>query len=69
MRIFLAGATGVIGIRLVPLLLADGHTVAAMTRSPGKAGQLRSLGAEPVICDVFDTGRLIAAVGAFAPSR
>jgi nucleoside-diphosphate-sugar epimerase len=34
MRIFLAGASGVIGIRLLPLLVADGHRVGAMTRSP-----------------------------------
>jgi hypothetical protein len=46
-RIFVAGATGVIGLRLVPLLLADGHTVAGMTRSAHKAGELRELGAEP----------------------
>jgi uncharacterized protein YbjT (DUF2867 family) len=35
-RIFLAGASGVIGVRLVPLLVADNHVVAGMTRSPGK---------------------------------
>jgi nucleoside-diphosphate-sugar epimerase len=34
MRIFVAGASGVIGIRLVPLLVAAGHEVAGMTRSP-----------------------------------
>jgi len=66
-RIFVAGASGVIGIRLVPLLVADGHTVAGMTRSPGKAGLLRELGAEPVICDVFDAGALTRAVAAFDP--
>ena len=54
MRIFVAGASGVIGVRLVPLLVADGHVVAGMTRSPGKAGLLRELGAQPVVCDVFD---------------
>jgi uncharacterized protein YbjT (DUF2867 family) len=67
MRIFLAGASGVIGIRLLPLLVADGHRVAAMTRSPEKSGRLRSLGAEPVVCDVFDADELSSAVGAFAP--
>ena len=67
MRIFLAGASGVIGIRLVPLLVADGHTAAGMTRSPDKAGQLRDLGADPVICDVFDRDALIRAVAAFRP--
>jgi nucleoside-diphosphate-sugar epimerase len=47
-RIFIAGATGVIGVRLVPLLVADGHTVAGMTRSADKAGRLGELGAKPV---------------------
>ena len=67
MRIFLAGATGVIGIRLLPLLAADGHTVAGMTRSPEKVDQLRALGAKPVVCDVLDAPALIEAVTAFAP--
>ena len=53
-RIFLAGATGVIGVRLVPLLVDAGHDVAGMTRSPVKAGLLEELGAEPVVCDVFE---------------
>ena len=67
MRIFIAGASGVIGSRLVPLLVADGHTVAGMTRTPDKASLLRELGAEPVICDVFDAGALTRAVAAFDP--
>lgn len=67
MRIFVAGATGVIGVRLVPLLVTGGHTVAGMTRSPGQAGLLRELGAEPVICDVFDLAALTRAVAAFGP--
>jgi nucleoside-diphosphate-sugar epimerase len=67
MRIFVAGASGVIGVRLVPLLVAEGHDVAGMTRSPHKAGLLRELGAEPVICDVFDAGALTQAMTAFGP--
>ena len=67
MRIFLAGASGVIGVRLIPLLVRDGHEVAGMTRSPGKAAALRELGAEPVVCDVFDAGALARAVAAFGP--
>jgi uncharacterized protein YbjT (DUF2867 family) len=39
-RIFVAGAIGVIGALLVPLLVADGHVVAGMTRSAGKTGLL-----------------------------
>ena len=67
MRVFLAGASGVIGVRLIPLLVRDGHEVAGMTRSPGKAAVLRELGAEPVVCDVFDAGALAQAVTAFGP--
>jgi len=67
MRIFLAGASGVIGVRLIPLLVRDGHEVAGMTRSPGKAAALRELGAEPVVCDVFDADALVQAVVAFGP--
>ncbi len=67
MRIFVAGASGVIGVRLVPLLVAAGHDVAGMTRSAAKLGQLRALGAEPVLCDVYDVEALSAAVGQFRP--
>jgi nucleoside-diphosphate-sugar epimerase len=66
-RVFVAGATGVIGIRLVPLLVAAGHAVGAMTRSPGKQDGLVDLGAEPFVVDVFDAAALSAAVAAFAP--
>jgi uncharacterized protein YbjT (DUF2867 family) len=65
-RIFLAGASGVIGRHLVALLVADGHEVAGMTRTPGKVDQLRRLGAEPVVCDVFDREALSEVVGRFA---
>jgi NAD(P)-dependent dehydrogenase (short-subunit alcohol dehydrogenase family) len=66
-RIFLAGASGVIGIRLVPLLVAAGHDVAGATRSAARAGGLRELGAEPLVLDVFDAPRLTEAVVAFQP--
>jgi nucleoside-diphosphate-sugar epimerase len=67
MRIFLAGATGVIGVRLVPLLVAAGHQVTGMTRSPGKVDGLRALGAEAVVADVFDAAALRDAVVAARP--
>jgi nucleoside-diphosphate-sugar epimerase len=67
MRIFVAGASGVIGIRLTPLLVAAGHEVAGMTRSPGKVAELQALGAQPVLCDVYDAAALRAAVREFAP--
>ena len=54
MRVFLAGATGVIGRRLLPRLLEGGHDVTAMTRRADRAAALREAGAVPVVCDVFD---------------
>lgn len=62
MRVFLAGATGVIGSRLVPLLVDAGHDVTGMARSREKAASLGSAGAEPVVCDIFDAGALTEAV-------
>jgi hypothetical protein len=67
MRIFLAGASGVIGLRLIPMLIADGHDVAAMTRSPGKTQPLAALGAQPIVCDVFDPSELTSAMRTFGP--
>lgn len=66
-RVFLAGATGAIGAQLVPRLVAAGHVVGAMTRSERKSDWLRALGAEPIVCDVFDAAALATAVAAFAP--
>ena len=67
MRIFLAGASGVIGQRLIPRLVKQGHVVGGMTRSPGKTELLARLGAEPILCDVFDRDALIKAVRDFNP--
>jgi nucleoside-diphosphate-sugar epimerase len=67
MRIFLAGATGVIGTRLIPLMRADGHQIAAMTRTAAKTDGLRAAGVTPVLCDLFDPAALAAAVKAFQP--
>src|SRR6185312_14252255 len=67
MRIFVAGATGVIGSRLLPLMLAEGHVVAAMTRTPEKIEGLRAAGVIPVLCDLFDQRSLTAAVKDFLP--
>lgn len=65
MRIFVAGATGVIGVRLVPLLIDAGHTVAGLTRS--QPAVVEALGAEPIVCDAYDLSGLREAVVAFAP--
>ncbi len=67
MRIFLAGASGVIGRRLIPLLVEAGHTVAGMTRSVSNVDLLAGLGAKAVVGDVFDLDGLTAAVIDFAP--
>jgi nucleoside-diphosphate-sugar epimerase len=67
MRIFLAGATGALGSRLVPQLLAAGHEVTGTTRSPAKADALRAAGVEPVIADALDRERIVAAVVAAEP--
>ena len=67
MRIFIAGATGVIGKRLVPLLRANGHEVVGTTRSPGKVKDLRALGAEPRLLDVLDAVAVGKAVSEARP--
>ena len=67
MKVFLAGATGVIGSRLVPLLVTDGHEVSGMTRSLEKANALQELGADPVACDVYDIEALGEAIRASEP--
>jgi 2-alkyl-3-oxoalkanoate reductase len=54
MRVFVAGATGAIGTRLVPQLIEHGHEVIGTHRSPGNAGRLRELGAEPLELDLLD---------------
>jgi 2-alkyl-3-oxoalkanoate reductase len=67
MRVFLAGATGAIGRRLVPELVGAGHQVTAITRSKERLSRLYDLGAEPVLCDVFDAGRLGSVVARAEP--
>jgi nucleoside-diphosphate-sugar epimerase len=61
-RIFLAGAGGAVGSRLVPLLLTAGHSVWGTTRSKEKAVALRATGVTPVVVDVFDAATLSQAM-------
>jgi nucleoside-diphosphate-sugar epimerase len=61
MRIFLAGATGAIGRRLVPLLTAAGHTITGTTRSADAARDLEAAGVRPAIVDVYDGAALTQA--------
>jgi nucleoside-diphosphate-sugar epimerase len=65
--IFLAGASGAIGRRLAPLLVADGWRVVGTTRSADKAPLLRAMGVEPVVVDVFDADALRGILGDVRP--
>ena len=62
MRVFLAGATGVIGQRLAALLCDAKHEVVGTTRAPAKDRMLRMLGITPIVVDVFDADTLAQAV-------
>lgn len=62
MRILVAGATGAVGQRLLPMLIDDGHEVVALTRTPAKADGLRALGALPVVADALDREAVLGAV-------
>ena len=64
MRVFLAGASGAIGRRLVPLLLRAGHEVTGTTRSVGTARELEQKGITPAVLDVFDRQAVIDAIRA-----
>lgn len=61
-RVFVAGASGVIGLPLCRLLVEDGWEVWGMTRSPARVASLSALGVVPVLVDVFDAEALRAAV-------
>ena len=67
MKIFLAGAAGAIGKRLVPLLLSARHDVIGTTRSTTKADALRAAGVETVVVDVFDEPALSRAIASARP--
>jgi NAD(P)H-binding len=62
MRVFVAGAAGAIGTRLVPQLLDRGHQVIGTSRSPEKAERIRGLGASAVVLDVLDAEAVRKAV-------
>jgi nucleoside-diphosphate-sugar epimerase len=66
-RVFVAGATGAIGRRLVPLLVDRGHDVSALTHTPGRDGPLRAAGATPVVADGLDRDAVVAAVRRVGP--
>jgi nucleoside-diphosphate-sugar epimerase len=67
MRVFLAGASGAIGRRLVPLLVGAGHQVTGTTRSVQSGKELTRAGVTPALLDVFDAPAVADAVGAARP--
>jgi 2-alkyl-3-oxoalkanoate reductase len=67
MKIFVAGGTGAIGRPLVAELLAKGHAIVALTRSPEKAQTLVKQGIEPAIADVFDADAVKTVVSLAQP--
>jgi len=67
MRVFVAGATGAVGRRLVPMLVAGGHAVTGMTHSAGKADAIRASGAEAAVADGLDRAAVMDAVARARP--
>jgi 2-alkyl-3-oxoalkanoate reductase len=67
MHILIAGATGAAGRALIPLLIANGHTVTGTTRTESKTAALRALGATPQIMDGLDKASVASAVEAAKP--
>jgi 2-alkyl-3-oxoalkanoate reductase len=67
MRVFVTGASGAIGTRLVPQLIDAGHEVIGTVRSPGNAERIRALGAKPVALDLLDARAVRKAVLASEP--
>jgi len=62
MKVFVAGGTGALGSRVLPLLVQSGHDVTGIARTPVKAEVVRAAGATPVTVDLFDSGEVAAAV-------
>src|SRR5260221_5583036 len=68
MRVFLAGAAGAMGRRLVPFPVRAGHEVTGMPGSAGTGGGFAGAGVVPAVLDVFDAPALMMAVGAAKPA-
>lgn len=67
MKIFVAGAAGVVGRCLLPMLIEAGHEVTGMTRSESKLAQIEESGAKAVVADAFDRDKLYQLIGDFRP--
>ena len=68
-RVFVAGASGAIGVPLVRALLAAGHDVTALTRTPEKVASLKALGSDAAVADALDAAALTRAVAAARPTH
>jgi len=69
MKVFVAGASGTVGVPLVRALVAAGHEVTGLTRSPEKQDELRRIGATPALADALDAQDLRTVVLAATPSH
>ncbi|HLM28279.1 MAG TPA: NAD(P)-dependent oxidoreductase [Acidimicrobiales bacterium] len=67
MKVFVAGASGALGVQLVPKLVAAGHEVVGMTRTASKQDGLRASGARPVVADALDPDAVASVVGEAEP--
>src|SRR5947209_5578483 len=67
MKVLIAGAGGVIGLALIERLVADGHSVVGLTRSPGRGRAIRAAGGETILCDVLLERQVTDAVAKAAP--
>jgi nucleoside-diphosphate-sugar epimerase len=66
-RLFIAGASGAIGTRLIPLLVENGWTVLGMTRSVERANTMQASGIEAAVGDAFDPQTVVREMSAFRP--
>ena len=66
-RVFVAGASGAVGSRLVRLLVSAGHSVVGLTHTPNKAVAIRAAGAEPAIADALNRAAVVEAVATAKP--
>ncbi|EJS67946.1 MULTISPECIES: NAD-dependent epimerase/dehydratase family protein [Bacillus] len=67
MKIFVAGATGVIGRSLLPMLIKEGHTVYAMIRNESQVEVMKKVGAIPVIADIFNRHAVFSVLNETTP--
>jgi nucleoside-diphosphate-sugar epimerase len=67
MRVFVAGATGAVGSRLLPLLVSRGHSVVGLTRTAGKVDSIRRVGAEAAVADALNRAATVEAIARAKP--